>query len=79
MRNQVRTRPRIPRPWNSSILAGKASRRLIMAGSRNVSPAEMWLLTRIAGPDFGMLSAPLIEGLKSNRHKGANATHLKTQ
>jgi hypothetical protein len=26
-----------------------------------------------------MLSAPLIEGLKSNRHKGANATHLKTQ
>ena len=39
----------------------------------------MWLLTRIAAPDFGMLSAPLTEGLKSSRHKGANATYLKTQ
>jgi len=26
-----------------------------------------------------MLSAPLIEGLNSSRHKGANATHLNTQ
>ena len=41
-----------------------------MAGSRKVSPAEMWLLTKIAGPDAGMLSAPLIEGLNSSRHKG---------
>jgi hypothetical protein len=39
----------------------------------------MWLLTRMAGPDSGILPAPLIEGLKSNRHKGANATHLNTQ
>jgi hypothetical protein len=39
----------------------------------------MWLLTKIAGPDAGMLSAPLIEGLNSSRHRGANATHLKTQ
>jgi len=50
-----------------------------MAGSKKVSPAEMWLLTKIAGPDGGMLSAPLIDGLNSSRHKGANATHLNTQ
>jgi hypothetical protein len=50
-----------------------------MAGSRKVSPAEMWLLARIPPPDFGMFSAPLTEGLKSSRHKGANATYLKTQ
>jgi hypothetical protein len=60
-------------------LAGKVTRRLIMAGSRKVSPAEMWLLARIPPPDLGMFSAPLTEGLKSSRHKGANATYLKTQ
>ena len=44
-----------------------------------MSPAEMWLLTRIAPPDFGMFSAPLTEGLKSSRHRGANAMYLNTQ
>jgi hypothetical protein len=55
------------------------TRRLIIDGSKKVSPAEMWLLTRIAAPDAGMFSAPLTEGQKSNLHSGANATYLKTQ
>ena len=63
-RNQVISRPLNPRPWNSSSLAGKVSRRRIMAGSRKVSPAEMWLLTMIAGPVRGMFSRPSTRGRK---------------
>jgi hypothetical protein len=39
----------------------------------------MWLLTRIAPPDFGMFSAPVVEGLKSSQHTGTNAAYLNTQ
>ena len=38
-----------------------------MAGSRNVSPAEMWLLTRIAGPGLRDVVRALIQGRKSSR------------
>jgi hypothetical protein len=50
-----------------------------MDGSKKVSPAEMWLLTRIPAPDFGIFSAPLTVGLKSSRDRGANARYLNTQ
>ena len=77
--NQPVSRPRSPRPENSSALAGNVSLRLIIAGTRNVSPAEMWLLTRIAGPVSGRFSSPSIQGRNSSRVSGPIENHLKNQ
>ena len=50
-----------------------------MAGSRNVSPEEMWLPTKIAGPETGMFSSPSILVPNSNRTPQTKNVHLNIQ
>jgi hypothetical protein len=59
-----------------SDLAMNVTRRFIMAGRKNESENERWLLAMIAGPSSGMFSRPSTLGRKRIRSKGATINFM---